>query len=144
MKTVFRTTFRVQNNGKQTSGLSSVVLFVALGCSGQSFLLPLHRPLANKKKSSQEKWQLFFSLLRSQSSHVHFLRSSWLLHPQHKPAREMRVSVCVHRPLFFQRLLFRPAINLNRNANADLNYLFREKLHFFGCRCTLLSLLSTS
>jgi hypothetical protein len=25
-----------------------------------------------KKKSSQEKWQLFFSLLRSQSSHGHF------------------------------------------------------------------------
>jgi hypothetical protein len=42
----------------------------------------------------------------------------------------MRVSVCVHRHLFFQRLLFRPAINLNRNAKADLNNLFRYRFTF--------------
>jgi hypothetical protein len=36
------------------------------------------------KKSSSEKEQLFFfALLRSQSPHVHFLRSSGLLHPQY-------------------------------------------------------------
>jgi hypothetical protein len=80
----------------QSSGLSSVVLFVPLGCSSQSCLLPFHRPLANKKKSSQEKWQLFFSLLRSQSSHVHFLRSAWLQHLQNRSQASPDVKPFLH------------------------------------------------
>jgi len=109
---VFRRTFTVQNNGKQTSGLPLVASFVPPGCSSRLKKAPFHRPLATKKKSSFEKKQLFFCCLRSRSPHGRFLRSSGLLRPQHKPARKMRVSVRVHRPLFFQRLLFRPAIGV--------------------------------
>ena len=133
---VFRITFIVHDNGKQTSGLPSVASFVPLGCSSQSFLLPFHRPLATKKKSSSEKEQLFFCCLRSQSPHGRFLRSSGLLRPQHKPARKMRVSVCVHRPLLFQRLLFRPAIGVCSVVTLHLNkerqrltYIFSPPLH---------------
>jgi len=68
----------------QSIGLPPVASLVPLGCSSQSFLLPFHRPLATKKKSSQEKWQLFFCCLRSQSPHGRFLRSSGLLHPQYR------------------------------------------------------------
>ncbi len=84
----------------------------------------------HQKKSSFKKKQLFFCCLRSQSPHGRFLRSSGLLRPQHKPARKMRVSVRVHRPLFFQRLLIRTAIGVaplrsavdSRNAYADLYF----------------------
>jgi hypothetical protein len=68
--------------------------------------------LPPKKRAALKKEQLFFWCRRSQSPHAHFLRSSGLLRPQHKPARKMRVSVCVHRPLFFQRLLSQPAITV--------------------------------
>jgi hypothetical protein len=57
---------------------------------------PFHRPLANKKESSQEKWQLSFSLLRSQSSHGRFLRSSGLLHLQDRKTPLLYVLPSLH------------------------------------------------
>lgn len=129
LKSVFKRNNLQINNGRQTSGLSSVVLFVALRCSSRLKKPPFHKPLATKKKSSFEKKQLFFCCRRSQSSHVLYpsFVVATLSATQTRLVRKKtrRVSVCVHRHLFFQRLLFRPAINLNRNANADLNYLFR-------------------
>jgi hypothetical protein len=86
--------------------------------------------LPPKKRAALKKSSSFFVVGVPSLHTFSTLRSSWLLCPQYKPARKMRVSICVHRHLFFQRLLFRPAINLNRNAKADLNYLFRYRFTF--------------
>lgn len=80
----------------QSSGLSSVVLFVPLGCSSQSCLLPFHRPLAKKNITTPKKEPLYFFLLRSQSPHVHFLRSAWLLHLQNRSQASPDVKPFLH------------------------------------------------
>ena len=71
MKSDLKRSIPVKLNG-QFSGLPSVVPFVAPGCSSQSSLLPLHRPLAKKNTRVPKKEHLYFSLLRSRSSHGHF------------------------------------------------------------------------
>jgi hypothetical protein len=86
---VFRTTFIVHDNGRQSSGLPSVVLFVPFGSSSRSsaekasFLRYADTTQHKKKEQLRKRAALFFALLRSSSSHVHFLRSSGLLHPQY-------------------------------------------------------------
>lgn len=121
---IFKRIFIVHNN-RQSSGLSSVVLFVPLGSSSRSSaekasFLRCADTTQHKKKSSSEKEQLFFfALLRSQSPHVYFLRSSGLLHPQYSfiafcfvNYASLHSAVLCLSPLIFQRLLFRPAIGV--------------------------------
>jgi hypothetical protein len=108
-------------NSSAESGLSSVVRFASLGCSSRSSaekasFLRSTGTSQGKKKSSQEKWQLFFlpcfvPSLRTLST----LLSSGLLRPQHQPARKMRVRVSSTAPCVLA-VAQPPAINLNRNA----------------------------
>jgi hypothetical protein len=114
---------------KQKSGLPSVVPFVSLGCFGQSFLLPLRRPLAKKKTRAPKKEHLFFFFAsfpvftRSLPAFVgattsarpqNFVRSSLVLQSLHLP------------PLVLWRLLYRQPSTSIGTPSADFNNL----LHF--------------
>lgn len=86
----------------QSSGLTSVVPFVPFGCFSRSFLPPFHRHFtAQKNKAVQPKaGQPHFSAVRSSSSHVLFLRSVGLMHPQYRPAVKSGTVLCLPPSVF--------------------------------------------
>ena len=67
--------------GNQAVSLQSLALFrSAVPVSRASFH---STDTSTAQKNNRLKKPLFFSLFRSSSSHTHFLRSSWLMHPQY-------------------------------------------------------------
>lgn len=125
-------------NSRGISGLSSVVRFVPFGSSSRSsaekasFLRSTGTTLHKKKEQLRKRAALFFALLRSSSSHTlypAFVGATTSTIPLHYvPLRKLRctsfsrivsVAPCV------LAVALPPAINLNRNANADFIDLFR-------------------
>ena len=126
---VFRRTFTVQNNGKQTSGLPPVVRFVPFGCSSR--LKKASVPQFTRQHSASQPGKRAGShyASSSSSSHTHFLRSSGLLRPQYRfitfRCAALHSAVCASTAPCVLAVALPPAINLNRNANADFIDLFR-------------------
>jgi hypothetical protein len=132
LKSVFKRNNLQINNGRQTSGLPPVASFVPLGCSSQSFLLPFHRPLATKKKSSSEKRAALFLLSAlpvSTRSLPAFVGATTSATPQPNQCQRYAVFASV-APYFFSGCSFaQPSgfaplslcIGL-RNANADFYF----------------------
>jgi hypothetical protein len=121
----------------QSSGLSSVVLFVPLGCSSRLKKPPFHRPLARKSITAPKKEPLYFSLLRSQSSHVHFLRSAWLKHLQNRSRASSDVKPFLHlSPRHFLAVAlstshhgWRTSLALNQGTPKGLTEIFSVPFH---------------
>jgi hypothetical protein len=105
-----------KNTSKRAVSLRSFPLFRwAVPVSRSSFRSTDHSQ--RKKQEFRKKNTCFFSLLRSQSSHGHFLRSSGLLHLQDRSRRyAQRKAVFASAAPCALAVAQPPAINLKRNA----------------------------